>query len=143
MTVAGVNNVASASSQPSAQADRNEAYMDYEAFLHLFMESLKNQDPTQPMDTAEYMGQLAQFSAVEQATMTNQNLEAMLNQSSVDQAAVLIGKTITTHDGKVSGTVESVQVTHQGNVAVLEDGTAILMQPGVTISDAPLENPEA
>ncbi|MDX5593681.1 flagellar hook assembly protein FlgD [Pseudovibrio sp. SPO723] len=138
MTVSSVtgtqSQAAQATAQTTAQMDREDAYLDYQAFLKLFMESLKNQDPTEPMDTAEYMGQMAQFSAVEQSTLMNQNLESMLKQSSIDQASGLIGMTVTTNDGKVSGIVESVQVTSEGNVAILEGGTAVLVQPGVTIS---------
>ncbi|WP_310620250.1 flagellar hook assembly protein FlgD [Flexibacterium corallicola] len=116
----------------SSSAQGSE-YLDYDAFLMLFMESLKNQDPTEPMDTAEYMGQLAQFSNVEQTMKMNTNLTTMLQQDSIHQASNIVGATITLQDG-TSGVVESVQIYTDGNVAVLEDGTPILLEPGISIS---------
>ncbi|WP_082733927.1 flagellar hook assembly protein FlgD [Polycladidibacter hongkongensis] len=137
MTVSAVapTNTASSQAAPKSQAARDKSFLDYQAFLKLFMASLKNQDPTKPMDTAEYMGQLAQFSNVEQAVQTNTKLAALLQQNSVDQAASLIGKTLTTADG-VTGTIKSIQIFSDGNVAVLEDGTKVIVGPGVTISSA-------
>ena len=36
--------------------------LDYNAFLQLLIAQMKNQDPTKPMDSAQYMAQLASFS---------------------------------------------------------------------------------
>ncbi|KZL17763.1 Basal-body rod modification protein FlgD [Pseudovibrio axinellae] len=128
------------SDEPVFAADAGEqAYLDYNAFLMLFMESLKSQDPTDPLDTAEYMGQLAQFSSVEQATKTNTNLAAMLQQQSINQANNLIGATITvpSPDGEgepVVGIIQTVQILTDGSIATLEDGTKVALIPGIEIS---------
>lgn len=59
---------ASASSGAHAQLDQNE-------FLKLMTTQLNNQDPTKPMDSAQFMGQLAQF-----ATVTGiQNLQSTVS----------------------------------------------------------------
>ncbi len=125
--------------EPTFKATGSEqAYLDYSAFLKLFMESLKAQDPTDPLDTAEYMGQLAQFSAVEQSTKTNQNLTSMLQQHSINQANNLIGATVEvpSADGKetITGVIESVQILSDGSVATLEDGQKVALVPGIKIS---------
>ncbi|AEV37134.1 Flagellar hook capping protein [Pseudovibrio sp. FO-BEG1] len=115
-----------------------QAYLDYNAFLMLFMESLKSQDPTDPLDTAEYMGQLAQFSAVEQSTKTNTHLTAMLQQHSINQANNLIGATVEVPnaDGTetTTGVIKSVQILTDGSIATLEDGTKVALVPGIEIS---------
>ncbi|GHB18435.1 flagellar basal body rod modification protein FlgD [Pseudovibrio japonicus] len=125
--------------EPVFKAQGSEqSYLDYEAFLKLFMESLKSQDPTAPLDTAEYMGQLAQFSAVEQSTKTNQNLTAMLQQHSINQANNLIGATLEVQnaDGTetTTGVIESVRILGDGSIATLEDGTEVALVPGIHIS---------
>lgn len=115
-----------------------QAYLDYNAFLMLFMESLKSQDPTDPLDTAEYMGQLAQFSAVEQSTKTNSHLTSMLQQNSINQANNLIGATVEVPnaDGTetMTGKIKSVQILTDGSIATLEDGTKVALVPGIQIS---------
>jgi flagellar basal-body rod modification protein FlgD len=71
---------------------------------------MKNQDPTEPMDSTEQIAQLATFSQVEQTIQTNKNLENLLQSSSLSQAGSLIGRTITSADETVSGVIEEVQV---------------------------------
>ena len=46
-------------------------------FLQLLVAQLKNQDPSQPVDGTTFVTQLAQFSDVEQALGTRQDLDAM------------------------------------------------------------------
>ena len=41
-----------------------KAELDQNEFLTLMITQLKNQDPTKPMDPAQFLGQLAQFSPV-------------------------------------------------------------------------------
>ncbi|SFL54274.1 flagellar hook assembly protein FlgD [Methylorubrum salsuginis] len=108
--------------------------MNADTFLTLLMAQLQNQDPTKPMDSTEYVGQLATFSQVEQATKTNQKLDSLLSASFLDQADAIIGRTITSDDGTVSGIVESVRVTSDGAVAKLKDGREMLLASGLSIS---------
>lgn len=108
--------------------------MNADTFLQLLMAQLQNQDPTKPMDSTEYVGQLATFSQVEQATKTNQKLDSLLSASFLDQADAIIGRTITSADGTVSGVVASVRVTSEGAVAKLKDGSELLLGSGLSIS---------
>jgi flagellar basal-body rod modification protein FlgD len=58
-------------------------------FLRLFIAQLQNQNPLDPQDGAEFVAQLAQFSAVEQAAQTNQRLgEILAGQMSASNAAL-------------------------------------------------------
>jgi flagellar basal-body rod modification protein FlgD len=108
--------------------------LNADTFLRLLMAQLQNQDPTKPMDSTEYVGQLATFSQVEQATKTNQKLDSLLSASFLDQADAIIGRTITSSDGTISGVVASVRVTSDGANAKLADGREMLIAPGISIS---------
>lgn len=107
--------------------------LNADTFLRLLMAQLQNQDPTKPMDSTEYVGQLAAFSQVEQATKTNQKLDSLLSASFLDQADAIIGRTITSSDGTISGVVGSVRVTSDGAIAKLADGREMLVASGISI----------
>ena len=108
--------------------------MNADTFLQLLMAQLQNQDPTKPMDSTEYVGQLASFSQVEQATKTNQKLDSLLASSFLNQADAIIGRSLTSADGLTSGTVQSVRVTGDGVMAKLTDGREMLLASGISIS---------
>lgn len=107
---------------------------DYNAFLRLLVAQLKNQDPTKPVDSTQYMAQLAAFSNVEQAMQTNAKLDSLLTSFALTQAESLIGRTITTADGSVTGKVESVHIVSGGAVAKLDNGKEVLLSEGIKIS---------
>ncbi|KMO42007.1 flagellar basal body rod modification protein [Methylobacterium variabile] len=109
------------------------AKLNSDTFLTLLMAQLKNQDPTKPMDSTEYVGQIASFTQVEQATKTNQKLDSLLASSFLDQADTVIGRTLTSADGTVTGTVQSVRVTSDGALARLTNGADVLLASGVVI----------
>ncbi|QRE76679.1 flagellar hook assembly protein FlgD [Methylobacterium aquaticum] len=109
------------------------AQMNSDTFLTLLMAQLKNQDPTKPMDSTAYVGQLATFSQVEQATKTNSKLDSLLASSFLDQADTVIGRTLTSADGTQTGIVQSVRVTSDGALARLTSGQDVLLTSGVTI----------
>lgn len=52
---------------------------DYDTFLKMLTTQMQNQDPLNPIDSADYAVQLATFSGVEQQTKTNQLLETMMS----------------------------------------------------------------
>jgi flagellar basal-body rod modification protein FlgD len=69
---------------------------------------LKNQDPTQPLDTNQLTQQIAQYSGVQQQVTTNANLEKLLatmQKSNISTAVSYLGREIETKGktGEVSG----------------------------------------
>lgn len=123
----------SAAQDPLATAaSRNQ--LDYDAFLRLLTTQLTNQDPLNPMDNTEYVAQLATFSEVEQSIQTNQMLETLLSANAIAAADGLIGRTLTTGDGAVSGEIVSVQITRDGSVATLAGGEEVPITEGVRIA---------
>ncbi|WP_377294050.1 flagellar hook assembly protein FlgD [Rhizobium sp. SG2393] len=111
------------------------ASVNYDSFLKLLVAQMKNQDPTDPMKASEQIAQLATFSQVEQAIKTNTNLESLLKSSALGQADSVIGRTLTSADGKTSGVVKQVEVSSSGITAVLADGNKIPVGEGVKIGD--------
>ncbi len=93
-------------------ADTNPgANLGKDDFLKLFIAQMQHQDPTKPMDDAAMMGQMAQFSTLEQMSnmaAVNEAVAVTLVQS---QSIGLIGKTVTYVDdagAEHTGVVERV-----------------------------------
>jgi flagellar basal-body rod modification protein FlgD len=61
---------------------------DFDTFLKLLTTQMQNQDPLQPMDSTEFVAQLASFSAVEQQIRTNDQLESILGAVSTGNASL-------------------------------------------------------
>ena len=51
---------------------------DFETFLTLLTAQLRNQDPLKPVESTQFVAQLASFSAVEQQVQSNTKLEGIL-----------------------------------------------------------------
>ncbi|PTW60167.1 flagellar basal-body rod modification protein FlgD [Breoghania corrubedonensis] len=120
-------------STPATSSALEDLTLDYDAFLTLMIQQMKNQDPTDPMDSTEQLSQLATFSQVEQSIQTNSKLDSLLTNLSFSQAGDLIGRTATAANG-TTGVITSVEVYSDGTVLGLEDGSGILLGPGVAIS---------
>ena len=137
MNVPSATDTTSKSSSSFTTTSSNS--VDYNTFLQLLVAEMKNQDPTNPMDTAQYMSQFAQLSTVEQAMQTNSKLDALLSSQSLSQANGLIGKTVSFTDStgaSFSGKVVSVSINSDGSIATLENGTKVAGGPGLTISQS-------
>lgn len=123
----------SATGAAARQPGNSAGNVDYQSFLKLLVAEMKNQDPSNPMDSTQYVAQLASFSQVEQTIQVNNKLADLLQGSAVSQAGSLLGHTLTSADGTVSGVVSTVKVTSDGLVAVLEGGTEVAVETGITV----------
>jgi flagellar basal-body rod modification protein FlgD len=130
-TVPGVGSATTP--QDTSKATSSVGDLDYNAFLKLLIAQLKNQDPTNPTDSTQFVAQLATFSQVEQSISTNSKLDSMLTAQSLTLADNYIGRTITTSDGEISGVVSSVTIYSDGTVATLDDGSKVLLGPGLSV----------
>lgn len=108
---------------------------DYNTFLKLLVTQLQTQDPLNPTDNTEFIAQLASFSAVEQQTQTNGKLDKMLAYLNAGEGASLIGKQVTSADGKTTGVVASVKITDEGMVATLNGGAEVAIGSGISITN--------
>ncbi len=95
-------------------------------FLKLFVAQLQHQDPMNPMENADFMGQMASFSTLEQISKMAAANEQLASQSSLTGAVNLLGRTVTyTGADKVTktGPVEQVATV---------DGKTVLTVAGLS-----------
>ena len=138
MTVSATGSATNAANTTTQTTTTNTtSTLDYDSFLKLLTAQMQYQDPTNPTDATEFVSQLASFSSVEQGIKTNTKLDSLITSMALNQADGLIGKTVTSVDGKVSGVVQSVEIYSDGSLAVLDDGSKLLLGPGVKISETP------
>lgn len=126
----------SAAAASNETAGLSKSTVDYQSFLKLLVAQMKNQDPTAPMESTDYVAQLATFSQVEQSIQINTKLDNLLQSNALTQADSLIGRQITSADGKITGVVNEVRLTGDGLVAVLNDGKEVTIEPGVKVKAA-------
>jgi flagellar basal-body rod modification protein FlgD len=72
---------ATATNESGAATGSTDALADKEAFLQLLVAQLKNQDPLNPADGAEFLAQLAQFSSLEQLMGIRSEVKALRNEA--------------------------------------------------------------
>jgi flagellar basal-body rod modification protein FlgD len=65
--------------RPPAAAPKPNDLVNQAEFMKLLIAQLQNQDPLNPLDSANFSAQLAQFSSLEQLTQINQRLAAQTN----------------------------------------------------------------
>ena len=109
----------------------NQLSGNFDTFLKLLTTQLQHQDPTAPMDTAQFTQQLVQYSQVEQQIDTNSNLQTLISQGtsqSASYATGYLGKIVTVAGGEGSLTKGQAQWTY--NLATAATSAAI------TITDA-------
>jgi flagellar basal-body rod modification protein FlgD len=117
--------------------------VDKDQFLKLMVSQLKNQNPLEPVTNENFIGQLAQFTSMEQQQKTNEAIDTLIQLeaatatiSHLTQASSLLGKKIQYTDpltGKPgSGVVSSVGLDNGAVVAKVGDlAIPILLIQGV------------
>jgi len=106
---------------PSTELGKND-------FLKLMVAQLQAQNPLEPTSDTEYVGELAQFSQLEQTSNLATSSTEMQSSQKVAQAVALIGHTVS-YIGEggtpVSGKVESVEITSSGPSLTVEGAGGI------------------
>ena len=120
---------------------------DFNTFLTLLTTQIKNQSPTDPLDTNQMTNQLVQFASVEQQIAMNQNLQRLLaleQTSQLTASAPLIGRNVEVEAEQISlqngvgmlklpagGASQAAQITIRGS------GDRIIRQETVLLGSAP------
>lgn len=108
----------------------NSTTLDETAFLNLFVEALKNQDPLEPMSNGEMMQQLTQLTQIQNTMNMKTILEDLASsiqgQNPIGDYLDLIGKKVKveTDTGYKEGEVLSVGKNGNDIVFEFEDGEA-------------------
>jgi flagellar basal-body rod modification protein FlgD len=116
---------ATGSTSPATQAvSGKNADLGKDQFLKLFVAQLQHQDPMNPMEDSDFMGQMASFSTLEQVTNMASANEAMAANLHLSQSVGLIGRTVTWMD--------EADVAHTGVVEKVsqQDGYPVLTVSG-------------
>jgi flagellar basal-body rod modification protein FlgD len=95
-------------------------------FLNLLVTQLKNQDPTNPMDSNQMTAELAQFSQLEQLENLSSQFSSVLSTTQKSYANSLVGKTVTYNvtdssgnSSYASGIVNAVDMRDSSAVSLL------------------------
>lgn len=115
----------------TAGSSTDKTALGKDDFLKLLVGQLQHQDPLQPADDTQFIGQMAQFSQLEQETNTAQSTSQMTDQLSRASTLALIGRTVTYTDSNGNAQTGSV-----GQVDVDSDGKATLTVNGQSGIDA-------
>jgi flagellar basal-body rod modification protein FlgD len=120
-------------------------------FLTLMLAQLKNQDPTSPVDSNQFLNQLASLSTVQGITQLNTSFGALstsLVSSQALQASSLLGHQALvssttanlTANGSVSGAIDVPQTTSQAVVNISDSSGALVRQINLGAQSTGLAN---
>lgn len=133
--IGGINAILGQTSTQAVETEEDPLGRD--AFLTMLVTQLKNQDPLNPMEGADFSAQLAQFSSLEQLFTVNENLESIQGSFDSDSDGNIldfIGKEVMSLDD----TLRMAGGTQAGGYYHLTEAAAIV----VNIYDS-LGNPVA
>ena len=126
-----IASTSSTTTTPTSLSRNTGGTLGKDDFLKLFVTQLQHQDPMNPMEDSDFMGQMASFSSLEQITnlaAANEKIAANLTSNS---AVGLLGRTVTYTDESDqihTGVVE--KITTAGGVPTLTVGGV----DGITLS---------
>jgi flagellar basal-body rod modification protein FlgD len=121
-----IASTSSTSPTPTALSRNTGGVLGKDDFLKLFVTQLQHQDPMNPMQDSDFMGQMASFSSLEQITNLAAANERIASSLSSTNAIGLIGRTVTyvdANDQIRTGKVEKVS-TSDGKPFLTVDGTS-------------------
>lgn len=79
---------------PRTDRSVESAGLTQQDFLKLIIAQMRNQNPLDPQSQSEFIGQMTQFTMLEQLETLNKSMEWLLLASSFSQASSLIGKSV-------------------------------------------------
>ena len=134
MSLTSVNSTSPGTYTSAASA--NAAAKQEDQFLQLLITQIRNQNPLDPMDNAEFTSQLTELSSLDQLELINTNLEQNLVYSQslnntmmlglVGRTATVEGDKLQVADGEVS--TNSIQAAGPGTASIRvldEDGNLV------------------
>jgi len=121
----------SALALPQAQKKTANNQLGQDEFLRLMTTQLQSQDPLQPMDNGQFIGQMAQFSTVQGISGMSKSLGALaesLSASTALQASTMVGRSVLiegdtgqlTEDQSLKGGVDLPAPVNNGFVRIFD-----------------------
>lgn len=121
-------------SAPGAGSTKKQE-LGKEAFLKILVTQLQHQDPTQPQNDGEFIGQMAQLSVLEQLSNLNKSLTAYLDSSNnISQYSYVMGNKVTwtnpETNAQESGVVTGVH--YKDNLVYFKVGDQEILSSAIT-----------
>jgi flagellar basal-body rod modification protein FlgD len=144
-TTSGINVSTTSNPLPEGSLRSPAKTLGQEDFLKLLITQLANQDPMSPMKDMEFIGQMAQFTSLEQSKFMQQDMASL-------RASSMLGATVTVNDkanrdtGQTTGVVDQV-LMENGVPKLYVNGSRFLLSDVVSIKTtvptppAPVETP--
>lgn len=134
MEIGALGGVGSTSTQTQQNATVNQ-----EDLFNILLTQLNYQDPLDPMDNAEFVAQLAQFTSLEEARQTNENMQTLIKIETANQAIGIISRAVevATETTRELGNVISVNFGSGSPVLTVET------TDGRFLTDIPLSQVQA
>lgn len=132
------SNAAAQQTEPSSSG--LAANSDFETFLKLLTTQMENQDPLKPLESTEFVAQLASFSAVEQQILTNTRLNEIsgaLTSSQASTAADWLGKRVLSPSA-TSFSGSSIDVSWHSPPGATRSTLEVIDQSGTKVASAPV-----
>ena len=118
----------------SGSAASQAAGLGMQDLMKILLTQLTSQDPLKPMDSQQFMTQMAQFTALEQTRTLHDKLDQLIANQAALQSVGLIGRPVevATANGNVGGTVTALSL--QGSspqLTVTTSGGSVLAGIGL------------
>jgi flagellar basal-body rod modification protein FlgD len=98
-----------------------------DAFMQLMLAQLRNQNPMDPVQDKEFMGQLTQMNSLQELQKMTSLMQGLVKSNGLSDAAALIGKTVDAHlaDGTTQTGVVSGVTMHGADAVVHLGATTV------------------
>jgi flagellar basal-body rod modification protein FlgD len=91
MEITSTTTATQTAAAPAAATAKTPISSDFETFLLMLTTQMQNQDPLNPIESADFAVQLATFSGVEQQVKTNDLLQSLAQQMGIMGMSQLAG----------------------------------------------------
>ena len=108
----------------------------FDTFILLLTTQLQNQDPLDPMDSAQFTQQLAQFAGVEQSINTNKKLDqlvALQTSNMLNGAVSYVGRTVEVISDQLALKDETATISYGISTNAAKTAINIVTEDGQTV----------
>ncbi len=109
----------------------NKKTLGQQDFITLLIKELEYQDPLEPVSNKEFIGQMAQFSSLQQSTEMVNHLKNLSNVTNSSQAFYMLGRNVSyidpysTDKGPITGKAEAIVIDGANQMKLIVNGKAI------------------